>query len=332
MTLCSPRSKIKLLFQVMLTHQSQTKNWFTLLHSSPTFFITSSRFIKKHNSYSPPLPPYSFPSMPETSICGLAGDVRVGPTPDPDPNLPPESVRVPIHSIGGVYERDDSAKESTNPKSNNNNNNPNANAKVATGGSRSASQRGTNLKAEGPIIGLPGRIRHVSCSVSRRPPPSSTSSRIFPKKKKAVPESEPTSPKVSCFGKVSSDREQVERKDKRRDPNRRPGWWAHLAAFFLSCACGGGGGGGGGRRRKLLDDDGTEAKSANGKIKSTTPAATRLAAVPAEEPPVPGLGGMKRFASGRRSTAWVSEGEFDIDRDAVLARRSVGSIQEGWRD
>lgn len=267
--------------------------------------------------------------MPETSICGLAGDVRVGPTPDPDPNLPPESVRVPIHSIGGggVYERDDSAKESTNPKSNNNN--PNASARVAAGGSRSTSQRGTNLKAEGPIIGLPARIRHVSCSVSRRPPPPSTSSRIFPKKKKAVPESEPTSPKVSCFGKVSSDRERVERKRKKRDPDRKPGWWAPLAAFFLSCA---GGGGGGRRRRKLLDDDMTEARSTNGK-KSTTTVAPRLAlGGPAEEPPVPGLGGMKRFASGRRSAAWASEDEFDIDRDAVLARRSVGSIQEGWRD
>ncbi|KAJ6800856.1 uncharacterized protein M6B38_202335 [Iris pallida] len=318
----------------MLTHQSQTKKLVHFVALSPTFFITSSRFIKNTTpTRPPPPPPYSFPSMPETSICGLAGDVRVGPTPDPDPSLPPESVRVPIHSIGGgVYERDDSAKESTNPKSNNNPNpNANANAKVAAGGSRSASQRGTNLKAEGPIIGLPGRIRHVSCSVSRRPPPPSTSSRIFPKKKKAVPQSEPTSPKVSCFGKVSSDRERVERKDKRRDPNRKPGWWAHLAAFFLSCACGGSGGGRR-RRRKLLDDDGTEAKPANGKIKSTTPAATRLAAVPVEEPPVPGLGGMKRFASGRRSAAWASEGEFDIDRDAVLARHSVGSIQEGWRD
>lgn len=277
--------------------------------------------------------------MPETSICGLTDSVRVGPLPDPDPDptLAPDSARISISSAADdpvsawldnnlnpsvVYERHDSTKETTNPKSNNNNNNSNANPK----NSRSNSQRfsssgggagGTNLKAEGPIFGLPARIRHVSCSVSRRPPPPSTSGRIFPKKKKPIEsEPEPTSPKVSCFGKVSSDRERTTT-TATKDPDPKPGCFACL----FPC--------GGGRRPKLLeedDDDVVEMKSSSTYLsKSGVPVETAAAAAAA-----PGLGGMKRFSSGRRPASWGGEGDddFGIDRESVFGRRSVGCLEE----
>ncbi|KAJ6830753.1 uncharacterized protein M6B38_351485 [Iris pallida] len=275
--------------------------------------------------------------MPETSICGLTDSVRVGPLPDsdPDPTVAPGSARISISSAADddpvsawldnnlnpsvVYERHDSTKETTNPKSNNNNSNPNPK------NSRSNSQRfsssgggagGTNLKAEGPIFGLPARIRHVNCSVSRRPPPPSTSGRIFPKKKKPIEsEPEPTSPKVSCFGKVSSDRERT---TTTKDPDPKPGC---LACLF-SC--------GGVRRPKLLeeedDDDVVEMKSSSTYLnKSGVSVETSTAAAAA-----PGLGGMKRFSSGRRPASWGGEGDddFGIDRESVFGRRSVGCLEE----
>jgi hypothetical protein len=104
-----------------------------------------------------------------------------------------------------VYDRDDSLKESTNPKSlpgKNHNHN-------------GASQRFSgNLKpTAAPIIGVSGNLGQGQLSARRhhRPPA------MFPKKantggggrepKTAVPE--PGSPKVSCIGKVLSGRERA---------------------------------------------------------------------------------------------------------------------------
>ncbi|CAN6325850.1 unnamed protein product [Urochloa humidicola] len=124
---------------------------------------------------------------------------------------PPESMRLRIGDdiawaeINGVYDRDDSLKENTNPKCLLKNTNPHHN-----GGSQRFSG---NLKpTAAPIIGLSGKLGGARRQHHHIHPPA-----IFPKKAKtggggrapkpAVPE--PESPKVSCIGKVLSDRERA---------------------------------------------------------------------------------------------------------------------------
>lgn len=262
----------------------------------------------------------------ETLVCGGAGtgtgDGKVSCETlilsDQDPNFPPESIRfsiqdLPFEYLAGAaasvtYDRDDSAKESTNPKSQYHNPNPNPST------TRSGSQRysSANLKANGPIIGLPNKIKHVTLTCSR--PRPQTSSRIFPKKKtgakSGVPAYEPTSPKVSCFGKVLSDRERYPHR--RRSPD--PKCWAPLAALF-SC---------GGREKTVEERDDV----ARGNI----PLKRRNVALDDDDVEVgpaaaeaPGIGGMKRFASGRRAASWGGDGEGEGEGHVAvdLRRRSL---------
>lgn len=68
--------------------------------------------------------------------------------------------------------------------------------------------------------------------------------------------------------------------------------------------------------------------------------ANRMRALdPAMEPP--GLGAMRRFASGRRSASWGGNGDEEVDFDlgmvdqgsaACNGRRSVGSLDEAERE
>ncbi|OAY71685.1 hypothetical protein ACMD2_11675 [Ananas comosus] len=268
-----------------------------------------------------------------------------------DLDLPAESYRLRIGEdvdwtdVSAVYDRDDSTKGNTNPKSQQH---QLANPSKA----RSNSQRFSgNLKAKAPpIIGLPGKIQHSSYlgSSARRP----AAVRIFPKKartgaggrKPAVPESEPASPKVSCIGKVLSERERDRRRRRRRgsaeemeeDDEGRSGCWGGLVAA-LRCAarCGGGGGHGGD----------TAEDSAPSPSRDSTANLGRVAAPEEAAPPQgpPGLGGMKRFASGRREASWGGdlgvEGDGRVafsapldQEEAATRRRSVGSIEDAQHD
>jgi hypothetical protein len=131
---------------------------------------------------------------------------------------PPESTRLRMGDdvawpeINGVYDRDDSLKENTNPKCllknhhhHHNNNN----------GSSSQRFSGNLKPTAAPIIGLSGKLGGQGRAARRyhhHYPPA-----IFPKKAKTggggrapkavVPEL--GSPKVSCIGKVLSDRERT---------------------------------------------------------------------------------------------------------------------------
>ncbi|XP_072950825.1 uncharacterized protein [Typha angustifolia] len=286
----------------------------------------------------------------ETLVCGGCGDGKVacetliGEAPAaaavPDPDLPAESVQLVIGEdidwtdVNAVYDRDDSTKGNTNPKSHQQHGNPQM---------RSNSQRFSgNLKPKAPIIGLPGKIQHSGYlgRSGRRP----ASVRIFPKKaktgeggrKSAVPESEPSSPKVSCIGKVLSERERGQCRRRRRSPETEEekdeepsGCWASMVAFFRC----------GGRDRGAAAVDSVEESSPSPRS-GNTPA--KEAAVVAAAALAPGLGGMKRFTSGRRSASWGGDSDDDddahvakreaLDPEGVLGRRSVGSLEEAQRE
>jgi len=214
---------------------------------------------------------------------------------------PPESTLLRIggdiawSEINGVYDRDDSLKENTNPKCLLKNH-PHHNG---------SSQRFSgNLKpTAAPIIGLSGKLGAQGGAARRHHhhPPA-----IFPKKattggggrapKTAVPE--PGSPKVSCIGKVLSDRERARlgRPPRARGTSGPPGCCGGLG--FLTRR---------GRSRNSVVECVDQ---------SPPPQPLRREAreeeeeVPAAAVP-PGLGGMRRFASGRREAEWAAEMQDD---------------------
>ncbi|CAD6258246.1 unnamed protein product [Miscanthus lutarioriparius] len=216
---------------------------------------------------------------------------------------PAESTRLRIgdeiawSEISGVYDRDDSLKENTNPK---------CLLKNHPGPNNGASQRFSgNLKpTAAPIIGLSGKLGQGGGRGRHHPPA------MFPKKAKtggggrapraAVPE--PGSPKVSCIGKVLSDRERARLG---RPPRPR----------------GGNGGGGccGGfafLMRRSRSRNSVECVDQSppplpplpeaARRRETKPKEVEAAAADAAAP-APGLGGMRRFASGRRAAEWAAE-------------------------
>ncbi|WOL17733.1 hypothetical protein Cni_G26526 [Canna indica] len=229
--------------------------------------------------------------------------------PEEDPDLPPESIQVPIGGDGvdwtylnAVFERDDSTKGSTNPKC------AQANPK-----SRSISELSSaSLRAKPhPVIGLPNSIRAPGFAARSSRPPQTTTGRIFPKKSARSgggSAAEPGSPKVSCFGKVRSDRE-------RKRGKGRGCWPCSLEAVF----------GRGGRGRAAGEGEGRA-----GKIGSPPSAATaRTAPWQGEQAAGPGLGGMKRFASGRRAASWGEEAE---EEEGQVRRRHPERAVMGVED
>ena len=145
---------------------------------------------------------------------GDAAPPRPVPPPPPDHDFPPESITIRIgddaafSELNPIYERDDSTKGSTNPKSS-----------AAAGGacnpvplkarSNSARVAGGPAAATATFFGLPARIRPA---FTRRQP---SQGRILPDKRSGGTGEEPRSPKVSCIGKVLSDRERCGRRRQR---------------------------------------------------------------------------------------------------------------------
>ncbi|CAO2182259.1 unnamed protein product [Urochloa humidicola] len=219
----------------------------------------------------------------ETVIAGGSGDASPPrmPPPPPDPDFPPDSITIPIGDeaafadLNPIYERDDSTKGSTNPK---------FAAAVVANPVIAAKTRSNSTRVAGAppaaaagttFFGLPAKIRPP---FSRRRP---AQGRILSDKRSGSGggdgEVEPRSPKVSCIGKVLSDRERHGRRSSRR---RRRGWWHGVAAMFRCDGCGRAPGGAS-RKTTLEDDDGDE--------------------------PQPGISGMRRFKSGRRAASWGDE-------------------------
>uniref|UniRef100_A0A0E0J6V5 Uncharacterized protein n=1 Tax=Oryza nivara TaxID=4536 RepID=A0A0E0J6V5_ORYNI len=231
---------------------------------------------------------------------------------------PPEST---LLRVGGevawpdVYDRDDSLKENTNPKC--------ILKTYGGGGGGNSSQRFSgNLKpTAAPIIGLSRKLGHGGGGGGGggggfRPPA------IFPKKAKtggggrtpraAVPDHEPGSPKVSCIGKVLSDRERA-RRHRRWSLETRPrgvggGCCPGLGSLFVRRS----------RSRKNVVECVDDQSPPPPPPPPPTVAALRrreekvvLMTEEAAAAPAPALGGMTRFASGRRAADWAAEMEMD---------------------
>ncbi|XP_047061263.1 uncharacterized protein LOC124668112 [Lolium rigidum] len=216
----------------------------------------------------------------ETVIAGSSGDASPRwvppPQPPPDHDFPPESITIRIGDDDGaafselnpIYERDDSTKGSTNPKFAGA---CSSNPVPLKARSNSARIAGAPAAAATTFFGLPVKIRPA---FTRRQP---SQGRILPDKRSGGAGEEPRSPKVSCIGKVLSDRERYGRRRQRR-------WWRGVvSAFRCSGGCAYRGVGGAGKKMALEDDeyDGEE-----------------------EEPSV---AAMRRFKSGRRADTWAQE-------------------------
>lgn len=222
------------------------------------------------------------------------------------------------------YERKESHKGNSNSTNLNPNLNPNSN---------STSQRfSLNLKSKASIIGLPKPQKSCFADAKLRRNIRPANPRFFPKRpeptgKSAVPATEPSSPKVSCMGRVRSKRDRSRRLQNRQrslkekpklkpepEPERRRkmGLWTNFRAIFRT----------GCRHKPAVETDermspirsvGTKKESpprksvtAKGRDRDRDLSSTSI-----EE--APGLGGMKHFASGRRSGAW-SVDDMDVTK------------------
>ncbi|KAB1222579.1 hypothetical protein CJ030_MR2G004939 [Morella rubra] len=212
------------------------------------------------------------------------------------------------------YERKDSAKGN----SNSTNLNPNTN---------SSSQRfSLTFKSKASIIGLPKPQKPCYVDAKNRRYCKTGNMRLFPKRSGSAHKSEaqlvePSSPKVSCIGRVRSKRDRsrrlrnrqrssepvVKEKDKSA-VKRKTGLFASFRAIFRS-----------GCKDKsvhLTDAPPTESPprrsattgarhSAASDIDASYPEPVPRKSV--SEVEAPGLGGVMRFASGRRSDSWAGD-------------------------
>lgn len=232
------------------------------------------------------------------------------------PDLPPDSVLLPKDAVldwfdrNAFYERKDSTKANSSSSpvvaaaSN-----PILNSPTNSNSRRSSS----NFKSKASMLGLPKPQK--SCFVdakSRRPGKAGGNAGFFPKwsgsaGKSDPPAVEPSSPKVSCMGRVRSKKEANRQKRGGEPAGRsRTGLLATLRAMF---------GPGCRKRRSVLSDvERAESPGSRGARKrppasgapptSDSPAAKGAAEAEGGEPP--GLGGMKRFTSGRKSESWAN--------------------------
>ncbi|RZC76669.1 hypothetical protein C5167_000816 [Papaver somniferum] len=255
-----------------------------------------------------------------------------------------------LSKTGGLFERNHSTK-------------PSPSRSISHSRSSSASQRFfTSLKSKASVIGLPKP--QTSCFVvtgggGRRNSKSTvpTKSRLFfPKRSRskssssAPPLSEPSSPKVSCIGRVRSTKESfvaksrsfrfrnsirsVDDESKKNSPSssskpHKTGFWSSVRSVFRI---------GSGKKKNLsgLDSNSNSKKKisksasekvVSGELKNKGPAVS--------EPP--SLGGLKRFTSGRKSGSWggglddesgAFEGPVGGDRGSVFSRRGSGQPME----
>ncbi|KQJ92214.1 uncharacterized protein LOC100829637 [Brachypodium distachyon] len=196
----------------------------------------------------------------------------------------------------GAYDRDDSLKENTNPK-----------CAIAVKSSHPAGGGGNSQRFSGnlkptaaPIIGVSGKFSvgggGQGCARRQRPPA------MFPRKartggggrnpKPAVPE--PGSPKVSCIGKVLS----ASGRERGAPPPKEK---TSAAAGSGGCGCWGGGFSIRRSRSRKSAVESVDWSPAPG-----LPRAYVARRSEAEAPPSPALGGMRRFASGRRGADWAA--------------------------
>ncbi|XP_043701985.1 uncharacterized protein LOC122652341 [Telopea speciosissima] len=222
-------------------------------------------------------------------------------------------------------ERKDSQKGNSNPNSISNHNPTN-----------STSQRfSLNFTSNTSIIGpKPQKSSYLNSKSRRhgRPPRP----RFFPKKPsrsgKSITVTEPSSPKVSCIGRVRSNRSKNRRcpsgrrpTEVKSKPENKTGFWNCLKAI-LQFSCGNNGSG-------VDIDESRRPKDSPSNSPPRWSFAEREQKIPASAPlgDPPGLGGMKRFASGRKSESWARS-DLDSDEDSVVESDATDHQQHSiWR-
>ncbi|KAK9156762.1 hypothetical protein Scep_003336 [Stephania cephalantha] len=300
----------------------------------------------------------------ETLVCGgdrkIACETAAAERPEDLPDYAAESFYVAKEDEfdwfdrNAVFERKESTKGNSNGVSTYN---PNSTPSLS---SVSNSQRfPTNYKSKASLIGFPKAQNTSYADCKQRRHCRASNPTFFPKRsrstgKSALPLTEPTSPKVSCIGRVRSKRQRSRRQRSLRqaEPPIHPpphppqptqsvgksekhgGFWTSFKAVLRF-----------GRRRKTPrgggGDDSAESSPQRMSVKSEKVHSRIAVSEPDGEPP--GLGAMKRFASGRRSECSWGEGDEGGDADleegsqidSLWRRRGVGPLVEvdggrGW--
>ncbi|KAF3441649.1 hypothetical protein FNV43_RR15564 [Rhamnella rubrinervis] len=243
------------------------------------------------------------------------------------PDFPPESfwlskdAEYDWFDRNAFYER----KESTKGSSNSTNLNPNVHPS-----SNSNSQRfSANLKSKAAIIGLPKTQKTTFVDAKNRKY-CKAGIHLFPKRSGSVGKSdcpmvEPSSPKVSCMGRVRSKRDRKRRSRKNRPrlsepPKDRPkpaerrkmGFLASFRAIFRSSN----------RKKRTHEiEEGQHTQLSESPPRGSVSRARAFTTVDTDDMPSseslarrsvesepPSLGGMTKFASGRRSESWEAGG------------------------
>ncbi|KAL3536105.1 hypothetical protein ACH5RR_004566 [Cinchona calisaya] len=225
--------------------------------------------------------------------------------PDSDvaPDFPPESFWLSKNAELDWFDRNAffERKESTKGISNSANLNPNSN---------SNSQRFSVKVKKTSLLGLPKTQKTNYTDSSKRRNNKPANMKLFPKRsssveKTAVSLAEPSSPKVSCIGRVRSKRGRrrscdVTNKRQKSVEKLKKGFCSRVFSMFKS----------GRHNRKPigpeiegLEEEETEIERLEEEEtprRSVTIRMREISVEPVSEPP--GLGGMKKFVSGRRST------------------------------
>lgn len=245
------------------------------------------------------------------------------------PDFPPESFWLSKDAEFDWFDRNAflERKESTKASSNSTNLNPNLHPQP-----NSNSQRfSLNLKSKASIIGLPKPQNTAYVEAKNRRHCKSGNIRLFPKRSGSGGKSvssmiEPSSPKVSCMGKVRSKKDRNRQKnnnnhhhsseaelattakDKSVEKQKKGFFASFRARIFRS----------GGRRQPVVEPTASSSVTNSPPEQNIRapppPPPTAAASLPSkiDETEPPALGGMQRFASGRRSSSW-SVSEFGIE-------------------
>ncbi|KAK1437054.1 hypothetical protein QVD17_02839 [Tagetes erecta] len=208
----------------------------------------------------------------------------------------------------------------------------NSNSSVNPSHSNPSSQRySVTLKSKAPIIGL--RKTQKTSYVDLKCRLQSVNVRLFPKQVNSVgkvstnvPVMEPVSPKVSCIGRVRSKRCYTKRSTQATEPvkSQKTGLISRIMSVF----------------RSKNQRGGSTVKSKTEKAKKPGErSGSRRMCVSVKpvnsEPGTPvepaGLGGMNRFASGRRSEYWGGSENDDVSGCDSLDLEICESVGfEGW--
>ncbi|KAL3532101.1 hypothetical protein ACH5RR_005622 [Cinchona calisaya] len=232
------------------------------------------------------------------------------------PDFPPESfwlskdAELDWFDRNAFFERKESGKGISN--STNLNPYPNLN-------SNSNSQRfSVKMKSKASLFRLPKpqKTNYIDTAIRRHNKPANV--KLFPKRsssvgKTAVAVVEPSSPKVSCMGRVrskrgrrrsidiSNKREKSGEKSRSVGEKRKKGFYSRVFSMFKSDR----------HDRKPMQPEMEKTSEEEEPRKSVT---VRTREIPVSIEPVsepPGLGGLKKFASGRRSGSWGTD-DFDV--------------------